>query len=195
MYHLVIISVNEPLLAGLYTQGHTEGSKDKHAQKMRTLEAHTPEESALDSHTQAPNIESPHTLDSHNNLKLCKEYRFYGHTTHALNELFSTLFSEGVSVRKIYYARGPGRFSALKATHIYLHTLSQTKGYELLSTQSFAFNGNNPIHAFANKYFVLHNGEIVLESNHKATEFILPQILYPQEFGRENTPLYVLPAV
>ncbi|WP_394955278.1 tRNA threonylcarbamoyladenosine biosynthesis protein TsaB [uncultured Helicobacter sp.] len=180
MYHLVIISVNEPLLAGLYTQGHTEGSKDKHAQKMRTPEAHTPEES---------------TLDSHNNLKLCKEYRFYGHTTHALNELFSALFSEGVSVRKIYYARGPGRFSALKATHIYLHTLSQTKGYELLSTQSFAFNGNNPIHAFANKYFVLHNGEIVLESNHKATEFMLPQILYPQEFGRENTPLYVLPAV
>lgn len=158
MYHLGLISVNEPLIAGLYAQPRTEEGKGS-------------------------------------GMRLHKMYRFYGHTTHALNELFSTLLSEGVGLGRIYYARGPGRFSALKATHIYLHTLAQTRGYELFSLPSFAFNDNQPIHAFADKYFILRDGEIVLESSQQAGEFVLPQILYPQEFGRENTPLYVLPAV
>ncbi|HIV49898.1 hypothetical protein [uncultured Helicobacter sp.] len=159
-YCLGLISVNEPLLAGLYEQSYAEGRRE-----------------------------------SCGGMWLHRVYRFYGHTTHAFNELFSTLFDEGVVIENIYYARGPGRFSALKATHIYLHTLAQTRGYELFSTSSFAFNDSKPIHAFANKYFVLRNGEIALETECESVEFTLPQILYPQDFSCENTPLYVLPAV
>lgn len=159
IYHLVIVSVNEPLLAGVYEETHIDGTEE-------SLQA-----------------------------RLCKTYRFCGHTTHALNELFGTLFGEGIEIHRIYYARGPGRFSALKATHIYLHTLAQTMGYELASTSSFAFNGGEPIHAFADKYFVLCDGEIALETQCQARAFALPQVLCPQDFTYDNTPLYILPAV
>ncbi len=158
-YSLVIVSVNEPLLAGMYT---------------KNISSSNPESEGME---------------------LQETYRFYGHTTHALNELFSTLFAKGVEIEYIYYARGPGRFSALKSTHIYLHTLALTKGYRLYSTSSFAFNNANPIHAFANKYFVLRDDEILLETECEAVEFRLPKVLYPKDFSCDNTPLYILPAV
>lgn len=154
MANLVLISINSPLLAGLYEDN-----------------------------------------------KLIKQCEMQGHTSAALNNLFNEIFTHNITLDCIFYAKGPGRYSALKSTHIFLHTLSVTMGYRLFSVESFYFNNNAPIHAFGENYFVYESGEITLKCANDikhtalAQGFSLPIELKLQDFGVENTPLYILPAV
>ncbi len=169
---LLILSVNSPLLAGLYSKCEDSSQLERISQS-----------------NQAGKAESMLTLQ--------KSWEFAGHTTHALNCLFSEIFSKNIALDSIYYAKGPGRFSALKATHIFLHTLCLIKGFTLFSAPSFYFNQNAPIHAFSDKYFVLKNDEIMLESVESLPQnaLSLPEILRPKDFSNTNEPLYVLPPV
>lgn len=104
----------------------------------------------------------------------------------------------------IYYANGPGSFSALKLTHIFLQTLHIVHGIKLFATSSFYFTSSAYIKAFGNSYFHQNAaGEISLIQNAKAllgwqlieAEFSLPHILDRSAFGLKVEPLYVLPPV
>ncbi|MGX3098638.1 tRNA threonylcarbamoyladenosine biosynthesis protein TsaB [Helicobacter sp. 23-1046] len=146
-------------------------------------------------------INSPLIAGLYENNTLIKHYEIQGHTSAALNSLFGDIFASHIIIDSIFYAKGPGRYSALKSTHIFLHTLSVIKGYALFSTQSFYFNDNAPIHAFGENYFMQENGKIVLKSasdsnvSFAQNGFCLPAVLNPQDFDRQNEPLYILPPV
>ncbi len=146
-------------------------------------------------------INSPLIAGLYENNTLIKHYEIQGHTSAALNSLFGDIFACNIIIDSIFYAKGPGRYSALKSTHIFLHTLSIIKGYTLFSTQSFYFNDNAPIHAFGKNYFTQEDGNIVLKSASDRSipltqnGFYLPAVLNPQDFDRQNEPLYILPPV
>lgn len=186
---LLILSINSPLLAGLYSECEDSNQPNNIAESTESKKSKNSE-----------CVRKPSEAKS--TLTLQNSWEFAGHTTHALNCLFSEIFSKNIALDSIYYAKGPGRFSALKATHIFLHTLCLVKGYALFSAPSFYFNNNAPIHAFSDKYFVLKNDEIVLESVESLAQntllqnaLSLPEILRPKDFSSTNEPLYVLPPV
>lgn len=90
---------------------------------------------------------------------LCASYISKSKTSEALVEVFSQLFKDFKNptlpaIKGVYYAKGPGSFTSLKLTHVFLHTLALIHDFELYSTTGFDFNDNTPILAYANKYFV-----------------------------------------
>lgn len=147
-------------------------------------------------------INSPLLAGLYENNTLIKQYEIQGHTSAALNSLFSDIFARNISLDSIFYAKGPGRYSALKSTHIFLQTLNLTRGYTLFSTKSFYFNNGAPIHAFGENYFVQNGDEITLKHADdiqplllRQKDFCLPTHLKEQDFGAQNVPLYILPPV
>lgn len=111
----------------------------------------------------------------------------------------------------IYYANGPGNFSAIKLTHIFLQTLqislnallmressiAQSKQIRLFCTDAFHFSDSEFINAYGKIHFVKENGEIrttTLESK-RVNSFTLPKTLDTSIFSDKCAPLYILPAV
>ncbi|AFI06615.1 hypothetical protein [Helicobacter cetorum] len=128
-------------------------------------------------------------------------------TSEGLIEVFSQAFedfknpnkySDLPTIEGVYYAKGPGSFTSLKLTHIFLHTLALTKGFELYSTTGFYFNDNTPILAYANQYFVSEETQdLVSVANLKVLpkDFSLPPYLEKDKFTQFNTPFYILPPI
>lgn len=128
-------------------------------------------------------------------------------TLNALPQIFESLLPNpkqdskytNMKINAIYYANGPGSFSALKLTHIFLHTLSLIYEIKLLATSSFYFTQAKYIKAFGTTYFYKdENNEIALAydiSSPQESEFHLPKILDTQAFHTQTEPLYILPPV
>lgn len=110
-------------------------------------------------------------------------------------------------ISAIYYANGPGSFTALKLTHIFLHSISLVKGIKLFATSSFAFCDKPFIKAFGNKYFHIDENLVSLNSidancislvsldSSFLASFSIPSYLDTSIFHTRTQPLYVLPAV
>lgn len=128
-------------------------------------------------------------------------------TLNALPKIFESLLPNpkqdckyaDMKIGTIYYANGPGSFSALKLTHIFLHTLSLIYEVRLLATSSFYFTQAKYIKAFGTTYFYEdENGDIALAysvDSPQETEFYLPKILDIWCFHHKTEPLYILPPV
>lgn len=143
-------------------------------------------------------VNSPTLCGVYENLQLQKSFSSSQRTGDALLEVFASVFEylQDKSIRAIFYARGPGSFTSLKLTHIFLQTLQLHRGFELYSTDSFYFNENTPIKAFGNKFFLKNSSEeIEIEESYEPLqkEFFLPKVLIPDDFDSRNTPLYILP--
>lgn len=143
-------------------------------------------------------VNSPTLCGIYENLQLQKSFFSIQRTGDALLEVFTSVFEalQDKSIRAIFYARGPGSFTSLKLTHIFLQTLQLHRGFELYSIDSFYFNNNAPIKAFGNKFFLKNpSGEVEIEQSHQylEKEFFLPKTLMPDDFDSHNTPLYILP--
>ncbi|MCQ2779437.1 tRNA threonylcarbamoyladenosine biosynthesis protein TsaB, partial [Helicobacter pylori] len=103
-------------------------------------------------------------LGAYQNDFLCASYTSKSKTSEALVEVFSQLFEDFKNstlpaIKGVYYAKGPGSFTSLKLTHVFLHTLALIHDFELYSTTGFDFNDNTPIFAYVNKYFFLKEKE------------------------------------
>lgn len=143
-------------------------------------------------------VNSPTLCGIYENFQLQKSFFSIQRTGDALLEVFTSVYGylEDKSIRAIFYARGPGSFTSLKLTHIFLQTLQLHRGFELYSADSFYFNRNAPIKAFGNKFFLKSSsGEIEIEESHQnlEEEFFLPEVLIPDDFDSHNAPLYILP--
>lgn len=143
-------------------------------------------------------VNSPTLCGVYENFELQKSFLSTQRTGDALLEIFTSVFEylEDKPIRAIFYARGPGSFTSLKLTHIFLQTLQLHRGFELYSTDSFYFNHNAPIKAFGNKFFVKTTPrEIQTQESceHLDEKFFLPEVLLPDDFDSHNTPLYILP--
>ncbi|WP_305862377.1 hypothetical protein [Helicobacter cholecystus] len=138
---------------------------------------------------------SPLICGIYEDLELKERKDYECKTLDALIDLL--VFLGERKIKHIFYARGPGSFTAIKLTHIFVQTLSITKEIELYSTDTFYFNSNSPIRAFGNQYFVKEDEEIMLRSLEKVEnqEFVLPQKICKEDFSRINKPLYILPPV
>ncbi|PUD82755.1 hypothetical protein C2R72_00585, partial [Helicobacter pylori] len=67
---------------------------------------------------------------------LCASYTSKAKTSEALVEVFSQLFEDFKNptlpaIKGVYYAKGPGSFTSLKLTHVFLHTLALIHDFEL----------------------------------------------------------------
>ncbi len=118
-------------------------------------------------------------------------------------EVFSQLFKDFKNptlpaIKGVYYAKGPGSFTSLKLTHVFLHTLALIHDFELYSTTGFDFNDNTPILAYANKYFVSKERESLTDFKDlkiAPKDFMLPSFLEKDKFTQLNTPFYILPPI
>lgn len=136
---------------------------------------------------------SPLLCGIYENEELVQSWSFEGKTLDGLIEVLQKC----PKIDRVFYARGPGSFTAIKLTHIFLQTLQITQGVELFATESFYFNNNLPIKAFGNQYFVKNASEIVLQrfEEELEVEFRLPNRLEVGDFCSMNEPLYILPPV
>ncbi|GAA8740019.1 tRNA (adenosine(37)-N6)-threonylcarbamoyltransferase complex dimerization subunit type 1 TsaB [Helicobacter pylori] len=131
---------------------------------------------------------------------LCTSYTSKSKTSEALVEVFSQLFKDFKNpilpaIKGVYYAKGPGSFTSLKLTHVFLHTLALIHDFELYSTTGFDFNDNTPILAYANKYFVSKETESLSDFKDLKIvpkDFMLPPFLEKDKFTQLNTPFYIL---
>lgn len=128
------------------------------------------------------------------------------------------LLSQFMPLDSIYYSRGVGSLSAIKLTHIFLHTLSLSSNVCIYATNSFYFSQTNEIKAFANMSFYLDTTRtdsthpFITDSNAKDYIYIapssmhttnttdtlgllLPYRLIHNDFLESCTPLYVTSAV
>jgi len=128
--------------------------------------------------------------------KLIRKYITEKQTSEELPLIFKTILNE-FTCKRIFFARGPGSFMAIKITYIFLRTLSITKNIELFATDGFYFNDNKPIKAMRKMYFVKNDEKITTKifDEEQSNPFTLPQILKPENFNKEIEPLYILPAV
>ncbi|GAA8555860.1 tRNA (adenosine(37)-N6)-threonylcarbamoyltransferase complex dimerization subunit type 1 TsaB [Helicobacter pylori] len=142
-------------------------------------------------------------LGVYQNNFLCASYTSRSKTSEALVEVFSQLFKDFKNpnlpaVKGVYYAKGPGSFTSLKLTHVFLHTLALIHDFELYSTTGFDFNDNTPILAYANKYFVSQERESLTDFKDlkiAPKDFKLPSFLEKDKFTQLNTPFYILPPI
>ncbi|WQS74993.1 tRNA (adenosine(37)-N6)-threonylcarbamoyltransferase complex dimerization subunit type 1 TsaB [Helicobacter pylori] len=142
-------------------------------------------------------------LGVYQNNFLCTSYTSKSKTSEALVEVFSQLFKDFKNptlpaIKGVYYAKGPGSFTSLKLTHVFLHTLALIHDFELYSTTGFDFNDNTPILAYANKYFVSKEMESLSDFKDlkiAPKDFMLPPFLEKDKFTKLNTPFYILPPI
>ena len=128
------------------------------------------------------------------------------------------LLSYFMPLNAIYYSRGVGSLSAIKLTHVFLHTLALSSDIKIYATNSFYFSQTNEIKAFANMSFYLKPDSkhvVITDSNVKdyihiapsninasnindsldLSTLFLPYRLIHNDFLESCTPLYVTPAV
>ena len=117
-------------------------------------------------------------------------------TSEALPLVFEKIMKD-YTPNRLFFARGPGSFMAIKITYIFLRTLSIALAIPLLACDSFVFNKGKPIRAMRNLYFIKESKEIktIRLENLAEQNFSLPQILDEALFSYEIEPLYMLPAV
>lgn len=118
------------------------------------------------------------------------------HTSEALPALFTSILELYIPQR-LFFARGPGSFMAIKISYIFLKTFGISLDIPFLACDGFVFNENAPIKAMRNLYFVKENDAIKTVRFEKAVDqkFSLPKRLDPSLFSDLVEPLYMLPAV
>jgi len=141
-------------------------------------------------------LSAPLQLGIYQNNKLIKEMVTDKHTSEALPLLFRDIFDEFLC-KRVFFARGPGSFMAIKITYIFLRTLGITKNIELFATDGFYFNNNEPIKAMRKMYFVKKDDKIETQffEEEQTSKFVLPKTIKIENFTKDIEPLYILPAV
>lgn len=169
-------------------------------------------------------VDSPIRLGIYEDKKLVKSFCKDGKFSDSLPQLFGEILEEYFADKapnpqdllpqdefNIYYANGPGNFSAIKLTHIFLQTLqislnalfrhesntAKSKQIRLFCADAFHFSDSKFINAYSKIHFVKENDEIrttTLETK-RVNSFTLPKTLDTSIFSDKCAPLYILPAV
>ncbi|WP_231964783.1 hypothetical protein [Sulfurospirillum cavolei] len=128
---------------------------------------------------------------------MIQTYESNEQTSDALPALFDVVL-KNYAPKRLFFARGPGSFMAIKISYIFLKTMSIGLQIPLLACDGFALNGSTPIRAMRNLYFIKENDTIStvrLDEPAAAQPFTLPTLLDVSLFSEETEPLYMLPAV
>ena len=107
-----------------------------------------------------------------------------------------------VSVNKykadaVIYINGPGSFMAIKLTYIAIRTLKIISGIPFFSCSAFSLNGNRPMKAMGNLYFIKEKETIITRKFNEKIEqvFKFPFMLEELKLKEDCPPEYIIPAV
>lgn len=141
-------------------------------------------------------LSSPLQIGLYENNHLFEKFSYEEHTSEALPRAFEVILKK-YNIQRIFFAKGPGSFMAIKITYIFLRTLSITKNISLYASDGFYFSNNQPIRAMKKMYFMKKDDKITTQFLQDAleTEFFLPQTIELENFSQDIEPLYILPAV
>lgn len=141
-------------------------------------------------------LSSPLHVGIYDNNHLIKQYETKEQTSEVLPLLFQEIL-ESFTCKRLFFAKGPGSFMAIKISYVFLKTLSISLGVPLYACDGFTFNDNRPIRALRNLYFIKNDGTITTQRFDEEIEqiFHLPNHLYETKFDNNTDPLYMLPAV
>lgn len=141
-------------------------------------------------------LSSPLHVGIYQNNCLIEKYESLEQTSEILPILLKEILQK-YHCQRLFFAKGPGSFMAIKITYIFLKTLSISLGIPLYASDGFAFNDTRPIKAMRNLYFIKEQGQIVTTvlSGDREQVFCLPKYLDDVAFDENTDPLYVLPAV
>ncbi|MGX2983379.1 hypothetical protein [Helicobacter sp. 23-1045] len=116
-------------------------------------------------------VDSPVLLGIYRGKRLVRDVCKAGKFSDVLPELFGEILrGESNAHFDIYYANGPGNFSAIKLTHIFLQSLvialnaTNTRKIRLFCTDAFAFSDSEFINAYGKMHFYKDYGGIVGEN-------------------------------
>ena len=101
------------------------------------------------------------------------------------------------NLESIIYTKGPGSYMAIKLTYITLKTIEILHGIKCFGCSGFSLNGEEPIKAIGNLYFIKEKETIITKKYDQPvkTKFVLPLSIQDLEIDEESTPEYMLPAV
>lgn len=141
-------------------------------------------------------LSSPLQLGVYEDDKLIKTISSHKKTSEILLPLIHECL-DTYSVNKIIYTRGPGSYMAIKLTYIMLKTIEIARGIKCFGCSGFTVNGDQPIKAIGNLYFIKEKETIITKKYEQLVEahFVLPQSIHDLEIDEESTPEYILPAV
>ena len=141
-------------------------------------------------------ISSPLLLGVYEDDRLIKSISSKLKTSEILLPSIMEIF-EKYAISKMIYTRGPGSYMAIKLTYIMLKTIEITRGVRCFGCSGFSLNGNQPIKAIGNLYFIKEKETIMTKKYEQPVNapFALPQSIYDLEIDEESTPEYMLPAV
>jgi len=141
-------------------------------------------------------ISSPLLLGVYEDDKLIDSISSELKTSEILLPTIMTILDK-YNISKMIYTRGPGSYMAIKLTYIMLKTIEITRGIKCFGCSGFVLNGNQPIKAIGNLYFIKEKETIMTKKYEQPVNapFTLPQSIHDLEIDEESTPEYVLPAV
>lgn len=130
------------------------------------------------------------------NNNMFENYLECGKTSDVLPNIFNKIFKK-YKIENIYYANGPGNFSAIKLTHVFLQTLKIIENFGLYCVDSFYFTQDRFINAYGRIYFFKEEGLINTKKLDEKIEakFSLPRFINKNDFKEDCMPLYILPAI
>lgn len=141
-------------------------------------------------------VDSNILLGVYKDFHIIESYEKNGKTSDILPQLFCYI-AEKYKIENIYYANGPGNFSAIKLTHVFLQTLKIIENFGLYCIDSFYFTKDRFINAYGGIYFFKEEGLINTKKLDEKieTKFSLPRFINKNDFKEDCMPLYILPAV
>ncbi|MCW8838946.1 MAG: hypothetical protein OQK11_09625 [Thiovulaceae bacterium] len=141
-------------------------------------------------------LSSPILIGVYENQNLIETISTEEKSSEILPKIFENILKK-YDVKRLFYAKGPGSFMAIKITYIFLKSLSILKKIPLFATDAFYFNKNQPIKAIGKLFFVKIASKIETQKLEKVpnSEFMLKDVLEYDEFDENTTPLYAIGAV
>lgn len=142
-------------------------------------------------------VTSPFSLGIYQENELIKEYMASGKASDVLPPMIDEVIKE-FAPDEIYYTNGPGNHMSLKIAFVCLKALCVIKKIPLYGVSPFVFNGNSPIKAFGNSYFVSTLGKIEVEIFEEEPTLLpaaLPKCVRFEELKGSDEPLFLLSVV
>lgn len=141
-------------------------------------------------------VSSPLKIGIYEEGRLSEEIVQEGKSSDELPLLFRDILHR-YEIGRLFYAKGPGSFMAIKIAYVFLKTLAIAKKIPLFASDAFLFNDGAPIKSVGKSYFVKTDKGIEIKKMEEVLPmmFDLPETLDAAQFSEESKPMYIAPAV
>jgi tRNA A37 threonylcarbamoyladenosine modification protein TsaB len=141
-------------------------------------------------------IASPFLVGLYENGELVETFESSEKISDSLLELLLPLV-EKYDINSIVYTSGPGSHMGTKLAYIIVKTIEIIKNIKCKGILGFECNGNLPIKALGNLYFIKEKENIIIKKFElvQNNSFSLPKNLEMIKLEENEKPIHILPAV